>query len=166
MGVLLVGLGAVSSTLIAGVEHVRRGMGQPIGSITQMGTVRVGKRTDGTSPAVKELVPLAELDQLVFGAWDPISDNAYEAALKAGVLNQHEDIEPIADFLKSIEPMPAAFDNDYVKRISGDNVKTVRQQARPRRGYPRRRPQLQEGQPLRPPRHDLRRLHREVHHRV
>ena len=125
LGVLLVGLGAVSSTLIAGVEHVRRGMGQPIGSITQMGTVRVGKRTDGTSPAVKELVPLAELDQLVFGAWDPISDNAYEAALKAGVLNQHEDIEPIADFLKSIEPMPAAFDNDYVKRISGDNVKTV-----------------------------------------
>ena len=125
LGVLLVGLGAVSSTLIAGVEHVRRGMGQPIGSITQMGTVRVGKRTDGTSPSVKELVPLAELDQLVFGAWDPISDNAYEAALKAGVLNQHEDIEPIADFLKSIEPMPAAFDNDYVKRISGDNVKTV-----------------------------------------
>ena len=125
LGVLLVGLGAVSSTLIAGVEHVRRGMGQPIGSITQMGTVRVGKRTDGTSPAVKELVPLAELDQLVFGAWDPISDNAYEAALKAGVLNQHEDIEPIADFLKGIEPMPAAFDIDYVKRISGDNVKTV-----------------------------------------
>ena len=99
-------------------------MGQPVGSITQMGTVRVGKRTEGTSPAVKELVPLAELDQLVFGAWDPISDNAYEAALKAGVLNQHEDIEPIADFLKSIEPMPAAFDIDYVKRISGENVKT------------------------------------------
>ena len=124
LGVLLVGLGAVASTLIAGVEHVRRGMGQPIGSITQMATVRVGKRTDGTSPMVKDLVPLASLDQLVFGAWDPIPDNAYEAALKAGVLNRYEDIEPIADFLKSIEPMPAAFDSDYVKRISGENVKT------------------------------------------
>ena len=124
LGIMVVGLGAVSSTLIAGVEHVRRGMGLPIGSVTQMGTVRVGKRTDGNSPAVKELVPLADLDDLVFGAWDPIADNAYEAALKAGVLNQYEDIEPIADFLKSIEPMPAAFDSDYVKRISGANVKT------------------------------------------
>ena len=124
LGVLLVGLGAVSSTLIAGVEHVRRGMGQPVGSITQMSTVRVGKRTEGNSPMVKDLVPLASLDQLVFGAWDPIPDNAYEAALKAGVLNQYEDIEPIADFLKGIEPMPAAFDSDYVKRISGANVKT------------------------------------------
>ena len=125
LGILLVGLGAVTSTLIAGVEHVRRGMGQPIGSLTQMATVRVGKRTDGNSPLVKELVPLAELDQLVFGAWDPIPDNAYEAALKSGVLNQYEDIEPIADYLKSIEPMPAAFDSEYVKRISGANVKSA-----------------------------------------
>ena len=124
LGIMVIGLGAVSSTLIAGVEHVRRGMGLPIGSVTQMATVRVGKRTDGASPLVKDLVPLAELDDLVFGAWDPIADNAYEAALKAGVLNQYEDIEPIADFLKGIEPMPAAFDSDYVKRISGANVKT------------------------------------------
>ncbi|MDE2969736.1 MAG: inositol-3-phosphate synthase [Chloroflexota bacterium] len=124
LGIMVVGLGAVSSTLIAGVEHVRRGMGLPIGSVTQMGTVRVGKRTDGNSPQVKDLVPLADLDDIVFGAWDPIADNAYEAALKAGVLNQYEDIEPIAEFLKSIEPMSAAFDSDYVKRISGANVKT------------------------------------------
>ena len=125
LGILLVGLGAVSSTLIAGVEHVRRGMGLPIGSVTQMATVRVGKRTEGNSPPVKDLVPLADLDDLVFGAWDPIPDNAYEAALKAGVLNQYEDIEPIADFLKSIEPMPAAFVSDYVRRIPGVNVKAV-----------------------------------------
>ena len=125
LGVLLVGLGAVASTLIAGVEHVRRGMGQPFGSITQLSTVRVGKRTENRIPLVKDLVPLAGLDQLVFGAWDPIPDNAYESALKCGVLSQYEDIEPIADFLKGIEPMPAAFDSEYVKRISGANVKTA-----------------------------------------
>ena len=123
LGVLLVGLGAVSSTLIAGVEHVRRGMGLPIGSISQMATVRLGKRTEHRSPMIRDLVPLANLDQLVFGAWDPISDDAYEAALKCGVLNKYEDIEPIADFLKAIKPMQAAFDGDYVKRISGLNVK-------------------------------------------
>ena len=125
LGILLVGLGAVSSTLIAGVEHVRRGMGLPIGSITQMASVRLGKRTERRSPMVKELVPLADLDQLAFGAWDPIPDNAYQAALKCGVLNQYEDIEPIADFLKAIEPMPAAFDSEYVKRIADANVKTA-----------------------------------------
>ncbi len=124
LGVLMVGLGAVSSTLIAGVEHVRRGMGLPIGSISQMATVRLGKRTEHRSPMIKDLVPLADLDQMVFGAWDPIPDDAYEAALKCGVLNRYEDIEPIADFLKAIKPMPAAFDSDYVKRISGLNVKS------------------------------------------
>ena len=123
LGVLLVGLGAVASTLIAGVEHARRGGGQPIGSLTQMGTIRLGKRTDKRSPLVRELVPLAELHQLVFGAWDPIPDNAYEAALKSGVLDRHEHVEPIAGFLKSIEPMPAVFDDYYVKRLQGSNVK-------------------------------------------
>ena len=125
LGVLLVGLGAVSSTFIAGVEHIRRGMGQPVGSITQMATIRLGKRTEKQAPPIKDFVPLAGLDQLVFGAWDPIPDNAYEAAVKCGVLNRHEDLEPIAAFLKSIEPMPAVFDSEYVKRIEGSNTRTA-----------------------------------------
>ena len=98
LGVLLVGLGAVASTFIAGVEHARRGTGRPIGSLTQMGAIRLGKRTEGRTPLVREVVPLAELDQLVFGAWDPIADNAYEAAANCGVLDRHEHVEPIADF--------------------------------------------------------------------
>ena len=125
LGVLLVGLGAVSSTLIAGVEHIRRGAGQPIGSISQMATVRLGKRSDRRSPLIRDFVPLAELDQIVFGAWDPIPDNAYEAAVKCGVLDSHNEIEPIAEFLKTIEPMEAVFDEEYVKRIQGVNVKPV-----------------------------------------
>ena len=123
LGVLLVGLGAVASTFIAGVEHARRGSARPIGSLTQMGTIRLGKRTENRMPLVKEFVPLAELDQLVFGAWDPFPDNAYEAALKAGVLDRHEHVEPIADYLKTIQPMPAVFDDYYVKRLHGTNVK-------------------------------------------
>ncbi|GBD24448.1 Inositol-3-phosphate synthase [bacterium HR29] len=123
LGVLLVGLGAVASTFIAGVENIRRGRALPIGSLTQMGTIRLGKRTEHRFPLIKEFVPLAELDQLVFGAWDPIPDNAYEACLKAGVLDRHEHVEPIAGFLKSIAPMPAAFDPAYVRRIHGTNVK-------------------------------------------
>ena len=124
LGVLLVGLGAVASTFIAGVEHIRRGMGQPVGSLTQMATIRLGKRSEKQTPLIREFVPLAALDQLVFGAWDPIPDNAYEAALKCGVLNRHEDIEPIGDFLKTIEPMPAVFVSEYVKRIEGTNTRT------------------------------------------
>ena len=125
LGVLLVGLGAVSSTFIAGVEHVRRGNRQPVGSLAQLATIRLGKRTDGRTPLIRDFVPLAELDQLVFGAWDPIPDNAYDAAVKGGVLDRYEEIEPVADFLKSIRPMPAVFDNDYVKRIDGSNVKSA-----------------------------------------
>src|SRR5215471_1683498 len=123
LGVLLVGLGAVASTFISGVEHARRGSGRPIGSLTQMGTIRLGKRTENRSPLIREFVPLANLDDLVFGAWDPFPDNAYEAAVKCGVLDRYEHIEPIADFLKSIRPMPAAFDQYYVKRLNGPNVK-------------------------------------------
>ena len=122
LGVLLVGLGAVSSTFIAGVEHVRRGTGMPVGSVTQLGAIRLGKRTDGRSPLIRDFVPLADLDQLVFGAWDPIPDNAYVAAVKAGVLDRHDQVEPISDFLESVQPMPAIFDNDYVRRINGTNV--------------------------------------------
>ena len=123
LGVLLVGLGAVSSTFIAGVEHIRRGSGQPIGSVSQMATIRLGKRSDRRSPFIKDFVPLADLDQLVFGAWDPFPDDAYEAAIKSGVLDRHEEIEPIGNFLKTVEPMEAVFDSDYVARIQGINVK-------------------------------------------
>ncbi len=124
LGVLLVGLGAVSSALIAGVEQVRRGAGQPIGSISQMATIRLGKRSDRRAPLIRDFVPLARLDQLVFGAWDPIPDNAYEAAVKCGVLERNGEIEPIADFLRTVGPMKAVFGGDYVKRIRGVNVKT------------------------------------------
>ena len=100
LGVLLVGLGAVSSTFIAGVEHIRRGTGMPIGSISQLATIRLGKRPEQRTPFIRDFVPLAGLDQLVFGAWDPIPDNAYEAAIKCGVLDPYEQIEPIARLLK------------------------------------------------------------------
>ena len=125
LGVLLVGLGAVSSTFIAGVEHIRRGTGRPFGSVSQMATIRLGKRTEKRTPLIRDFAQLAELDQLVFGAWDPIPDNAYEAAAKAGVLDRYEQLEPIADFMKSIQPMPAVFDNDYVRRINGANTKVA-----------------------------------------
>src|SRR3954468_16708595 len=124
LGILLVGLGAVASTFLAGVEHARRGTGKPIGSLTQMGTIRLGKRTENRAPLVKDFVPLADLNDIVFGAWDPFNDNAYEAALKCGVLDRHEHVEPIKDFLESIKPMPAVFDQYYVKRLDPPNVKT------------------------------------------
>ena len=123
LGVMLVGLGAVSTTFIAGVETVRRGRGLPIGSLSQMGTIRLGKRTEKRSPKIKEFVPLADLKDLVFAAWDPIPDDAYTAAVKAGVLERHEHLEPIKDFLQGIKPLPAAFDQYYVKRLQGTNVK-------------------------------------------
>ncbi|HEU5304001.1 MAG TPA: inositol-3-phosphate synthase [Gemmatimonadales bacterium] len=124
LGVLCVGLGAVTTTFMAGVENVRRGRARPFGSLTQMATIRLGKRTEGRSPLIREFVPLADLSSLVFGAWDPIPDSAYEAALKAGVLDKHEHIEPIGDYLKSIVPLPAVFDQHYVKRLQGTNVKS------------------------------------------
>src|SRR5258707_12239996 len=123
LGVMLVGLGAVSTTFIAGVENVRRGHALPIGSLSQMATIRLGKRTDKRSPKIKDFVPLADLKDLVFAAWDPIPDDAYTAAIKAGVLDKHEHLEPIKDFLLSIKPIPAVFDQYYVKRLQGTNVK-------------------------------------------
>jgi myo-inositol-1-phosphate synthase len=96
LGVLLPGMGAVATTFIAGVEAVRRGIGQPIGSLTQLAHIRLGKRTDNRNPLIREFVPLAELDDIVFGGWDPIPDDAYDSALNAGVLDRHEHIEPIA----------------------------------------------------------------------
>jgi myo-inositol-1-phosphate synthase len=123
LGILLVGLGAVSTTTIAGVESIRRGLTKPIGSLTQMATIRLGKRTEHRTPLIKDVVPLADLSDVVFGAWDPIADDAYDSAKHCGVLKP-EDLEPVADFLKSIKPMPAVFDKAYVKKLDGSNVKT------------------------------------------
>ncbi|HEX8696869.1 MAG TPA: inositol-3-phosphate synthase [Longimicrobium sp.] len=123
LGVLLPGLGAVSTTFIAGVELARRGLARPIGSVTQLGTIRLGKRTENRVPKIRDFVPLAGLDDLVFGGWDPFPADAYESALNAGVLDRHEHLDPIADFLKSVKPMPAAFDRRYVKKLDGVYVK-------------------------------------------
>ena len=122
LGILTPGLGAVATTFMAGVESIRRGRSKPIGSLTQMATIRLGKRTDNRSPLIKDFIPLASLDDIVFGAWDPIPDDALTAARKAGVLDER-DLAPIAEFLQGITPMPAVFDNHYVTRINGANVK-------------------------------------------
>ena len=122
LGVLLVGMGAVSTTTIAGVLAVRRGLAKPIGSLTQMGTVRLGKRTEGRSPLIKDFVPLASLDDIVFGGWDIFDDNAFEAAKTAGVLEK-DLLEQIRSELEQIKPMSAVFDRRYVKRLDGPNVK-------------------------------------------
>ena len=122
LGVLLVGLGAVSTTTIAGVIAVRRGLSKPIGSLTQMGTIRLGKRTEGRSPAIHDFVPLASLDDVVFGAWDIFEENSYEAAKTAGVLDA-DLLEQIRPELERVAPMPAVFDRKYVKRLDGPNVK-------------------------------------------
>jgi myo-inositol-1-phosphate synthase len=122
LGVLLVGLGAVSTTFIAGVEAVKEGLAEPIGSLTQMGTIRLGKRTDNRVPAIKDFVPLAKLNDLVFGAWDIFPDSAYDAAMHAGVLEK-ELLTKLKKPLQKIKPMQAVFDQSYVKRLSGTNVK-------------------------------------------
>jgi len=123
LGVLCVGLGAVATTLIAGVELIRRGMAEPVGSLTQLGTVRLGRRDEGRSPLVKDLVPLAALDDLVFGAWDVFPDDAYVSAVNAGVLDVERHLEPIADALRAVRPMTAAFDRAYVTRLEGTHTK-------------------------------------------
>ena len=122
LGIITPGLGAVATTFIAGVESVRRGLSQPVGSLTQMATIRLGRRAENRVPLIKEFVPLADLKDIVFGAWDPIPDDAYTAAKKAGVLEDRH-LDPIADYLKAIKPMPAVFENKYVTRIHGTNVK-------------------------------------------
>jgi myo-inositol-1-phosphate synthase len=122
LGVLTPGMGAVATTTYAGVFSVRKGLAKPIGSLTQMGHIRLGKRTEKRNPLVKEFVPLADLDALVFGGWDPIPDNAYQAALKAGVLEERH-LLPVRDELEALRPMPAVFDQTYVKKLDGPNVK-------------------------------------------
>src|SRR5215469_18028585 len=123
LGVMIPGMGAVATTLIAGVEAIRRGLAKPIGSTSQMGTIRLGKRTDGRSPLIKEFVPLAPLDGLVFTGWDIFGGNLYDAARTAQVLDR-DQLDQIKPFLQSIEPMPAAFNQHYVKRLEGKSVKT------------------------------------------
>ncbi len=122
LGVLLPGMGAVATTFVAGVQAIRSGLSRPIGSLTQMGTVRLGKRTEGRNPRIAELVPLASLDDIVFGGWDIYGDNAYEAARKAGVLG-NDHLAALKPFLETVRPWPAVFDPAYVKKLQGDNVK-------------------------------------------
>ena len=123
LGVMVVGLGAVATTFIAGVEAVRRGLAKPIGSLTQMGTIRLGKRTDNNAPRIKDFVPLADLNDLVFTGWDIFEDNVYESAAHAKVLDK-EMLAQLKPYLETIKPLPAVFDQYYVKRLHGTHVKT------------------------------------------
>lgn len=123
LGILLVGLGAVSTTFVAGVEAIKRDISKPIGSLTQMGTIRLGKRTDNNVPMIKDFAGLATLDDIVFGAWDIFEENAFDAAMNAGVLEK-DLLNQVSEQLSSLKPMKAVFDNRYVKRLDGKNVKT------------------------------------------
>jgi myo-inositol-1-phosphate synthase len=122
LGILMPGMGAVATTFVAGVELVKRGLAQPVGSLTQLATVRLGKRTDSRSPMIKDFVPLAKLDDLVFGGWDIYEDNVYQAASHAKVLEK-EQLNQVKDSVEKIKPMKAVFDQEYVKLITGPNVK-------------------------------------------
>ena len=123
LGVLIPGIGAVSTTFIAGIEAVKRGLGLPVGSLTQLATIRLGKRTEGRSPMIKDFVPLAGIGDLTFGGWDIFEDTAYESAVNAKVL-EPSLLAQVKEPLSVIKPMPAVFDHDYVRRINGPNVKT------------------------------------------
>ena len=123
LGIMIPGMGAVATTLIAGVEAVRRGMAKPIGSMTQMGTIRLGKRTDNNTPLIKDFAPIAQLEDLVFTGWDIFGGNLYDAARTAAVLDR-DQLAEMRPFLESIEPMPAAFDQRYVKRLDPKKIKT------------------------------------------
>ena len=122
LGIMIPGMGAVATTFVAGVEAVRKGIAKPIGSLTQMGTIRLGKRTDALSPKIKEFVPLASLNDLVFTGWDIFDDNMYAAASKAGVLDR-DLLDQVTPFLTSIKPRKAVFDHHYVKKLDGPHVK-------------------------------------------
>jgi len=122
LGVLLPGLGAVGTTFIAGVELIKKQISKPIGSLTQMGTIRLGKRTEKRTPMIKDFVELAQLEDLVFAGWDPFEDNVYEAALKAGVLSQAH-LDQVRAEIEPIQPMKAVFDRNYVKKLDGTYVK-------------------------------------------
>src|SRR6185437_2869362 len=125
LGVMIPGMGAVATTFVAGVEAVRKGIARPIGSLTQMGTIRLGKRTDGRTPLIRNFVPLAKLDDLCFTGWDIFADNMFQAASTARVLDR-DQLQQIRPFLEGIRPLPAVFDQHYVKRLNGSNVKKGR----------------------------------------
>src|SRR5881394_2601367 len=125
LGILIPGMGAVTTTFIAGVEAIRRGMAKPIGSVTQLATIRLGKRTDGRSPMIKDFVPLAGLDDLVFGAWDIFEDNCYQSAVKPGVIEKTM-LDAVKPEIEKIRPMRAVFSQENVKRLQGPNVKTAK----------------------------------------
>ncbi len=149
LGVMIPGMGAVATTFVAGVEAIRKGISSPIGSLTQMGTIRLGKRTEGRSPKINDFVPLAQLNDLVFTGWDIFEDDMYAAAGKAGVLDRSL-LEQVKPFLSSIKPRKAVFDKNYVKKLDGPNVKKgknkmelaeqVRQDIQEFKQYKRRRP--------------------------
>ena len=122
LGVMIPGMVAVATTFVAGVEAIRKGIAAPIGSMTQMGTIRLGKRTENRTPLIKEFVPLADLNDIVFGGWDIFEDNCYEAARTAGVL-EPSLLDQVKDELSAVKPWPAVFDRQYVKRLDGPNVK-------------------------------------------
>jgi len=113
LGILLVGLGAVSTTFVAGVEAIKRGLANPVGSLTQMGSIRLGKRTDNRSPRIKDFVPLADMNDIVFGAWDIFTDSAFDAAMNAGVLEK-DLLNQVSEQLASLKPMPAVSEQNYV----------------------------------------------------
>src|SRR5450759_5086478 len=123
LGVLLVGLGAVSSTFVAGIELMKKGVGKPIGSLTQLGTIRLGKRTEKRTPRIRDFIPLAAIEKLVFGAWAIFPDNAYQAALRARVV-EPALLDLVRPELEALAPWPAVFDRDYVKRLDGPHVKS------------------------------------------
>src|SRR5205809_2666565 len=123
LGIMIPGMGAVATTFVAGVEAIRKGLAQPVGSLTQMGTIRLGKRTEARSPKIKDFVPLASLDDIIFGAWDIFKDNAFDAAIKAGVLEK-DLLNQVSEQLASLKPIPAVFEQNYVKRLHGDNIKS------------------------------------------
>src|SRR6202451_3313518 len=125
LGILTPGMGAVSPTLRAGVALVRKGKSQPVGSLTQLGTIRLGKRTDGRSPLINQFVPLGGLNDIVFGGWDIFQHNAFQPPANAGVLST-EDLAKVKPFLSPIKPMKAAFDPEYVKKLDGPNVKKAK----------------------------------------
>ena len=122
LGFLTPGMGAVATTTYAGILSIQKGISPPIGSLTQMGHIRIGDRSDNEQPLIKDFVPLANLDDIVFGGWDPIDDNAYEAAMRAGVLEPHH-LQPIREELENIKPMSAVFEQSWVKNLEGSNVK-------------------------------------------
>jgi len=122
LGVMVVGMGAVATTMIAGVEAVRKGLAKPIGSLTQMGTIRLGKRTENNAPRIKDFVPLADLNDIVFTGWDIFEENVYEAASHAAVLDQ-KTLDLLKPYLETVKPLPAVFDQYYVKRLNGTHIK-------------------------------------------